>query len=67
MPNKRKSNKKQLNAWVPDVLEQDIACLAREKGIPKSSMVEMILREQVAIYKAGKGKCTHGDESKHSH
>ena len=66
MPNKRKSNKKQLNAWVPDALAEEIAAIASETGRAKSAVVEMLLREQMGIYQTRKEK-EHGDKSKRGH
>jgi hypothetical protein len=43
MPNKRDKNKKNVGAWVDEVLATRALTLARSKGISRSELIERLL------------------------
>ena len=47
MPNKRGDGKKNITAWVPEELKEELTKIALKEKLPLSTLIEKILNEEI--------------------
>jgi len=49
MPNQRKEGQRAITAWVPEELRDELKRMAASRGVPLSTLVEELLRNELEL------------------